>query len=66
MCMIAYCAWEFPVELPEHISPVILIGHIPVGIVQESGMGHDLLLVITESDSKVCLLPVERIKNAHM
>lgn len=65
MCMTAYCAWEFLVELPEYVHPLFLVGHIPVGIVHEGGVGHDLLLVITESDGKVCLLPVERIKIAH-
>lgn len=65
MCMIAYCALEFLVELPEHGQPVFLVGHVPVGIVHEGGVGHDLLLVITESDGKVCLLPAERIKIAH-
>lgn len=65
MCMIAYCAREFPVELLEHVHPLILLGHIPVGIVHEGGVGHDLLLLITESDGKVGLLPVETIKIAH-
>lgn len=65
MGMIAYCAREFAVELLEHVHPLILLGHIPVGMVHEGGVGHDLLLLITESDGKVGLLPVETIKIAH-
>lgn len=65
MRMIAYCAQEFLVELLEHVHPLILLGHVPVGIVHEGGVGHDLLLLITESDGKVGLLPVETVKIAH-
>lgn len=64
--MIAYCAWDVTVELPEQRHPVILLGHIPIGIVQEGGLGHDFLLVIVESNGKVCLLPVEMIKTAYV
>lgn len=65
-CTTAYCARDFLVELPEHGQPVLLLGHIPVGIVHEGGLGHDLLLVIAEGDGQVCLLPVKTMKMAHM
>lgn len=64
--LIPYCAWDFTVKFPEHRHPVILLGHIPVGVVQEGGLSHDLLLVIAESNGKVCLLPVEVIKITHI
>lgn len=57
-----YCAWDFIVKLLEHWPPVVLLGNIPVGIVQEDAMGHDLLLVITEGNSKVCLFSVKKMK----
>jgi hypothetical protein len=64
--VISYCAWDFTVELLEHGHPVVLLGNIPVGIVQEGGMSHDLLFVIAEGNSKICLFSVEMIKIAHM
>lgn len=64
--MVTHCAWDFTVQLPEHGHPVVLWGDIPVGIVYEGGLGHDLLLVIVEGDGKVCLLPAEMIPIAHM
>ena len=66
MCVTAYRAWDFRVELPEHGYPVVLTGDIPVGIVHKGSLGHYLLLVIAEGNSKVCLFPVEMIKGAHM
>lgn len=60
--MIAYGAQDFTVELSEHRHPIILLGDIPVGIIQEGSLGHDLLLVIVKGNSKVCLFPVEMIQ----
>lgn len=63
--MIAYCAWNIRVELPEHRHPVILLGNIPVRIVHKGGLSHDFLSVIVEGNGKVCLFPVKMIKSAH-
>ena len=64
--VVTHCAWYVTVQLPEHGHPIVLRGDIPVGVIQEGGLGHDLLLVIVEGDGKVCFLPVGMVWIAHM
>lgn len=57
-CVVTHCAWHVTVQLLEHGHPIVLRGDIPAGVIQEGGLGHELLSVIVEGDGEVRFLPV--------
>ena len=40
--VVTHCAWYVTVQLPEHRHPIVLRGDIPVGVIQEGGLGEIL------------------------